>query len=754
MRTTDAARYARWSALAALLLAIAVAGVYSHRAWKAHRAKQNAPPPVPTAVQQQSAQFTFSKVDKDRTLFTVRASRATEFKGGQKSLLEDVWITVFGSRQQRFDNLHTRECDYAPDTCLIICTGEVRLDLESAEEARERPGEQVIQVSTTQVSFDSKTGEAKTDQPIAFRTPDGQGRAVGLTYSSRKGIVRLLRNVELTLTTTLPGQQTGDVVGPLRLSSSSLDFRRSDLTMRLHSPVRAQQNGKTLEAGELAIELDSRLRLHRALATGSPRLRSLEPNGSFELTAEALTATFSPAGLMERIVATGRLRSVFRPRSAANQKDEDRLSADRAELEMQPGRAVGSSLLLSGSVVVERSRSQESQRLETSQLKLVFSPASKARSWNLERGEMPAAASILWKDAAQSLQASVRQLTALFNADGGIRELSGKSGVEVQQRTGMRPELRSSSQEIMVRFGPHGEWSEIEQAGRVRLTQGDRTAQADRSRMIRATDTASLEGGLVLSDPISRTTARMGSFNQRTGDIRAEGDVRTTYLSTGAAGAPDLGPQPAHISSDRLLANADSGRARYSSRARLWQGEATIEAETIELLRMSSQQGQLIARKNVLGVFPQSFKLDSRLQRQSSGPELMRVRAGSLLYSSADHRVRLTEGVNARSSQGQFSAHAVDLFLTEGVSGGQQVSRALATGNVVIQQGDRRGTAAQAEYSIAEGKFVLSGGKPTLYDASRGTTTGRELTFFFADDRIVIDSEQGSRTLTRHRVEK
>src|SRR3990172_1985521 len=105
MRTTDAARYARWSALAALLLAIAVAGVYSHRAWKAHRAKQNAPPPVPTTVQQQSAQFTFSKVEKDRTLFTVRASRATEFKGGQKSLLEDVWITVFGSREQRFDNL-------------------------------------------------------------------------------------------------------------------------------------------------------------------------------------------------------------------------------------------------------------------------------------------------------------------------------------------------------------------------------------------------------------------------------------------------------------------------------------------------------------------------------------------------------------------------------------------------------------------------------------------------------------------------
>jgi len=754
MRTTDAARYARWSALAAVLLAVAVAGVYSHRAWKAYRAKQNAPPPVPTTVQQQSAQFTFSKVDKDRTLFTVRASRATEFKGGQKSLLEDVWITVYGSRQKRFDNLHTRECDYAPGTGLIVCSGEVRLGLESAEEARERPGERVIQIATSRVSFDSKTGEARTDQPIAFRTPDGQGRAVGLTYSSKKGVVRLLRNVELTLTTPLPGQQAEQAAGPLQLSSSSLDFRRSDLTIRLQAPVRAQQDSKTLDAGELAIELDTRLRPRRAWATGSPRLRSLDSTGAFELTAEELAATFSPAGLMERIVATGRVRSVFRPKSATSQKDEDRLAADRAELEMQPGRAVGNSLLLSGNVVVERTRPSQSQRLETSQVRLAFSAASTAASWRPERAEMPALTTILWKDAAQSSEAVAQQLTALFDPTGGIRELRGKSGVEVRQRTGARPELRSSSQKIVVRFGPPGEWSEMEQTGGVRLRQGDRSAQADSSRIVRATETATLEGGLVFADPISRTTARTASLSQRTGEIRAEGDVRTTYLSTGAAGAPDLGPHPAHISSDRLLANPDSGRALYSGRARLWQGEATIEAESIELLRLSPQQGQLIARKNVLGVFPLSFKPDARLQRRSPEPELMRVRAGSLLYSSADHRVRLTQGVSAHSSQGHISAQAVDLFLASGREGNQQVSRALATGNVVIQQGDRRGTAAQAEYTAAEGKFVLSGGQPTLYDASRGTTTGRELTFFFADDRIVIDSEQGSRTLTRHRVEK
>ena len=75
-------------------------------------------------------------------------------------------------------------------------------------------------------------------------------------------------------------------------------------------------------------------------------------------------------------------------------------------------------------------------------------------------------------------------------------------------------------------------------------------------------------------------------------------------------------------------------------------------------------------------------------------------------------------------------------------------------GGVVVRQGDRRAMAEQAEYTAADGKFVLSGGEPTIADASSDTTTGHSLTFFVASDTILIDSQEGSRTLTKHRVEK
>ena len=127
-------------------------------------------------------------------------------------------------------------------------------------------------------------------------------------------------------------------------------------------------------------------------------------------------------------------------------------------------------------------------------------------------------------------------------------------------------------------------------------------------------------------------------------------------------------------------------------------------------------------------------------------------------------------GVTANSQQGSLQSPTLDVFLTPeqepqarpgvapggasaGALGARQLDRALALGGVVVRQGDRRGTSEQAEYTASDGKFVLSGGKPTLTDASSDTTTGHSLTFFVANDTILIDSKESSRTITRHRVE-
>jgi hypothetical protein len=124
-----------------------------------------------------------------------------------------------------------------------------------------------------------------------------------------------------------------------------------------------------------------------------------------------------------------------------------------------------------------------------------------------------------------------------------------------------------------------------------------------------------------------------------------------------------------------------------------------------------------------------------------------------------------------QSPDQKIRAPIMDLYFTRGTNnsanaspasptglpvtpGAQQINRAIGTGGVIVDQAGRRAVADRGEYTASDGKFVMTGGDPTLYDSTEGTTKGRQLTFYLADDTIIVDSENGSRTLTKHRVEK
>src|SRR5580692_8478789 len=156
MRNSEARRYARWSAGAAILLAAIVAGVYLRGVWVAKQEEKKAPPAVPAAIEQRSNEFSFSKVEGQRTIYTVRASRTTEFKEGNRNLLEDVAIAVYGKKGERNDTLRTKACDFISNTGKISCAGEVQILLQAA--GRAQASANSIQVTTSAVTFDRDSG--------------------------------------------------------------------------------------------------------------------------------------------------------------------------------------------------------------------------------------------------------------------------------------------------------------------------------------------------------------------------------------------------------------------------------------------------------------------------------------------------------------------------------------------------------------------------------------------------------------------
>jgi lipopolysaccharide export system protein LptA len=77
------------------------------------------------------------------------------------------------------------------------------------------------------------------------------------------------------------------------------------------------------------------------------------------------------------------------------------------------------------------------------------------------------------------------------------------------------------------------------------------------------------------------------------------------------------------------------------------------------------------------------------------------------------------------------------------------LDHAFANGQVVIVQTapDRRrtGTAEHAEYYMADDKIILEGGQPKMVDSLKGTTTGKQLTYFSKNDRLLVNGVEQER---------
>ena len=779
MQNREAARYARWAAIAAGLIAVVVVGVYARRALRDAEARRQAPKPVSSAVQQQSAEFKFSKVELDKTIFTVRASHATQFKDEDRSVLQDVWITVYGREGNRNDNIHTRECSYEPKTGAIRCEGDVQIDIRGPDDASGKPAGKALEVKTRSLSFQRETGEASTTEPVDFIFPGGHGRGVGVIYSTEASTVRLERGVELEY---WPDEKkTGQ---PIQATCSSAEVRRNDHLMVLHGPAKVRQGGRELIAGQISIELDAEFRAQRAVAEDHPMVHATEPSGQVSMKADQIEGFLRGTRAVDRVVAQGHVEGTRE--SAAGM---EHFSTARAEITMQAAGNLIKEMTASGGVTLDSQQGSDMRSLKTDSLVVKFGPGVRPAQQHVQSAETLAPGTIETKSGGDTTTVRAKKFVAQFGSSGRMEKLQGRSGAEVWRQSGTGPPQVVTAMELLAAFDAKGQWTTLDETGNVHFQQADHQASAAHGRMVRATDTITLDGSPVVSDAVSRTTvAGTVSFNQKSGEVKTSGPVVSTYLASARGGSTvNLGAGPAHISADSLTGSTASGHAIYSGHARLWQDQSLLNADQIEAWR---DEKKLQASGHVVALFPQapsqagpivgkSPAVDTKspvtkLAGGSSGPILWEVRAPLLTYWGDLGKAHLEGGVVASSAQGEMISRTLDVFLdavgpakgapaaplsaSHGApvmgGGGRQLSRALALGSVVVRQGDRRGMAEQGEYLAADGKFVLSGGQPTITDASSDTTTGHSLTFFVANDTILIDSQEGSRTLTKHRVEK
>jgi lipopolysaccharide export system protein LptA len=570
-----------------------------------------------------------------------------------------------------------------------------------------------------------------------------------------------------------------------------MEISRNDRVVELDAPANVRQGGRTLSADKISIDLDAEFRARHAIATGHPQVTSTDDRGKSTSSATQFDLFLNSDGWIERIVADG---SVEGSREAA--AGADHFTAANVVLNLTPQHNLVREMTATGNVKANSHMGAESRTIETESLLATFGPGHNPGQHDdqqvIQTVSTLAPGTIETKSADETTTLHAKRFVAQFAPTGRLDTLLGHGGATVTRKIGNAPLQIIKAAELAAKFSPDGEWQQLDETGDVHFQQADRQASADRANIVRSTELIFLDGSPVLTDSMSRTTATNVAINQKSGEIRASGGVLSTYFPSAQNSAMSLGSGPGHISAATLTGSTTSGHVTYVGHARLWQGDSVLEANQVEIWR---DEKKLQATGNVVANFPQAAPpaqppanpapaaSTKAISMTPSGPTLWQIRAPLLTYWGDTGKAHLETGVTADSQQGSMRSRTLDVFLTPAAapappkpsstaarpgqppptvgtasagspSEGRQLDHALALGGVTVRQGDRRGTADQAEYTASDGKFVLSGGQPTIIDASSDTTTGHSLTFFVANDTILIDSQEGSRTLTKHRVEK
>jgi lipopolysaccharide export system protein LptA len=136
----------------------------------------------------------------------------------------------------------------------------------------------------------------------------------------------------------------------------------------------------------------------------------------------------------------------------------------------------------------------------------------------------------------------------------------------------------------------------------------------------------------------------------------------------------------------------------------------------------------------------------------------MLVTAPHLNYADSERQARYSGGVTAHGEDGVMTADHADVFLNAASSsrtaGPSQLDHIVAGTHVLVQQQDRRAEGDKLVYTAAMGSFVMTGGSPMLSDPVNGTVRGDSLTFFSHDDRVVVEGNGSSRTVTHTHVSR
>ncbi len=276
----------------------------------------------------------------------------------------------------------------------------------------------------------------------------------------------------------------------------------------------------------------------------------------------------------------------------------------------------------------------------------------------------------------------------------------------------------------------------------VDFTRGSQKASADRGYF------HGKDSRLVLTEGPSLTDTEQGSRLEAetievmtvTGDARARYGVRHVLERRAGRSAGFPGSEAeATVASARFFEyDKQAKTAVYSDGALLRSGKSELRADRIRRVERETGERLLSASGAVFTLL---------LPKPAPGAaeqSPLEARAREMAYDEAKREATYKGDVSLAQAEVRTKSQQALLLLGED---GGRLERLQASEAVELRQAGRVATGQKAVYTPADKTIVVTGDKVELVD-DRQHVSGRSLTFFVGDDRILVDGREEARTET------
>ena len=766
------AQVRKWLAIGGIVLAAGVAVAYWIASYRVPPALHNVPSKLGIDIQQTSEGFSLSKSEGGRTLYTIRASKAVQFKSGGRADLHDVHIVVYGHTHDRYDQIYGNQFTYNPQTGDVNAVGEVHIDLQGNTEGPLKPDQappselkNPLHLLTHNLTFNQKTGLAHTDEIVEFRSAQASGSAKGAYYDSKQNDLQFKSDVHLVTT----GQQPATITG-------SSGFIQKVPRQAVLENVRIEQPDRTLTAdkGTLLLAEDNSVQHAIVEITGPRGDLNMGKNNAIEQAILSGGAHFDTRGVNLSHGSADRFVVDF-----DNQNQPARLhliSNARMMQEPKPGKSGPSGQPMEVAADQLDFLLVNGNQLKTGDTVGVAKITILPSSAGAKPARKPAPGS---EDMSHTTTvATAGKFHATFDEHNRMQTLHGSPDARIVSTSAGQPDKVSTSNLLDVTFASDGGVQKLVQTGDFQYHEasvdpntGGRSAFAEVATYTPGDQMLTLNGSPRVIDGGVTTTANVVRINRGTGDGFAEGDVKTTYsdLKPQPNGALLAASDPVHVTAEHMTAHRQPGLAHYTGNVRLWQTANVVRAPKIDF---DDEKRSIIAESDpsqlVSSIFVQ--------QGQDGKMTPVDVTSDRLTYVDQERRARFTGNVLARSAASTITAKQIDVYLKPAENGDSsgdktppansrkpalpgsdapsQIDHMVAVGKVVVTEPNRRAVGDELVYTAEDGRYHLTGKSPSIFDAERGTVWGDSLTFYSRDDRVLVESKRSSPTITRARTSK